>query len=167
MKKNICALLSTLALVACATPAPPTAPLHTLTQGYSPLSRAFENTEGYLEINESTATFSRRQGAMHLAYSSVQVPPAAADASWFKLEPVFFYKVTNARAYHDANRGGNGMGQTPTEWLAIARTADGGLSLCLGYGPFSLDPKQPNLNACGVYLKDSGYPANSDKNLYQ
>lgn len=165
--KILSAALACLTLTACATTPPQSAPLQAQTQGYTPLSRALESTEGYLEINAKTATFSLREGTMNLTYANVQVPPAAADASWFKLEPVYFYKVTNATAYFNANKGGNGMGQQPTEWLAIARTADDGLSLCLGHGPFSLDPNLPNLNACGVYLKDAGYPDNSDKNLYQ
>ena len=121
---------------------------------YGPVSRNMEATEGDLALSATLATFSKRKGVMELHYGRKVDADEIWQDSWFGGTggpEGYLYKVTDAEAYFEANKDGNGVGDRPVRWLAVSPLHTK-MSLCEVVDEAgSIAPDKPTVASCGVF----------------
>lgn len=126
---------------------------------YWPVSKAMEATMGEMTLSETRAYFTKLDGGMELQYAR-KLSGGEVRGTWFdgvgeNGAPVYLYRVVNAGAYHDVNKGKNGACPQPVKWLAVSPQArDRSVSVCtVSDAKGDLNPNKPGVCGCGMYEK--------------
>jgi hypothetical protein len=86
---------------------------------YSPYSRGAETSLGMLHLSQRQARFSKLHGTLRLKPAGRRAPTADEKAFAETLE---LFEVTNAEAFHKANRGEDAPCAQAVRWLSVQRS---------------------------------------------
>ena len=114
-------LFALLALPSVAVAAPDESGMPTATvRRYEPYSRGTDYTRGWMKLSTASARFTALKGTMELEYAGEM--PASPD---FETGGARIFRVNNAAAYFQGNKGKNGFCDKPVQWLGIRPMGEG------------------------------------------